>query len=566
MTINFTSNHRKTAQVTNPQQNSNLVQAQKLYGQFVNGERPEYQHDINQDPNMQQLNTLAERYKQSLSIADKKNLIDQERNILYEELEHPELTLARNYNDIKPLFKSKMSKADINNAVTGFNIAALYRAEIHYSPFETHKSPQKIYVLEKTYSQLDDSALFAPDIKGKIENTILHLEGNPNKTGSTDNTELIVNLKKDYNQKDSVINQLTNATKEEKPKITKLVNKIIEDNLIDLLTNARKEEYPQTIEIVNTILKDKNAPTEIKQLAVWGAGKFRSEEGFQTVKKIALDTKEKDIRLREFAIHSTSLYLRQKPDEVRNIMSQIEKDGSIFAPLGRILNDKVNGKYHGQKDREFKYANLSKEETETIKKLSESIVEKDTNINIHRQNNIDKSLILNKNNLQSFTENGQKIIISEDTVTRYVPQYTGIRSFKNFGLSPQSGYFQDSIESGNTENDCIINIKTVGSETEQNVIGHELGHTKNWFFDFPQKIKQLDLYNNALNGGKALNSYAEADEYEYFAEGCEATASIYKPHSLLIKDGVINNTRYKLMAKDPDLYKFVKETLKIARR
>jgi len=545
MTINFTSNHRKTAQVTNPQQNSNLVQAQKLYGQFVNGERPEYQHDINQDPNMQQLNTLAERYKQSLSIEDKKALLNHETKILYEELEHPELTLARNYSEIEPLIDTTKTKSDVKNILTGFNLAGIDRRERNFKPFETKKSPEKIDLFNKISNYIDENSMFGPEIKIKINTIILSLKNGmySNVNDNQNHSQLINDLKNDSNKTDS---------------------------LTYLLQNAQKDEYPETTEIVNTILKDKKVKPEIKQLAVWGAGKFKSEEGFKAVKEIALNTKEKDVRLREFAIHSTALYLRQKPDEVRNIMSQIEKDGSIFAPLGRILNDKVNGNYHGQKDREFKYANVEDEEKRFIKTISNEMVKNDTPINIHKQNQLDRDLLLHKNSLLDFYSNEQKILISKDTVTKYFPSCAGKRDFAAFRLSPESGYFEDIIEGCNGENTTILNINRIGNKFEHGVIAHEFGHARNLFFNKEEHMNQIELYYSARNKKHFLDDYSESNESEYYANGCEAMASVYKPHNSLISSNPVikgySNTRYELMAEHPNLYKFVKETLKIARR
>ena len=67
-----------------------------------------------------------------------------------------------------------------------------------------------------------------------------------------------------------------------------------------------------------------------------------------------------DIRKREFAIHSVALYLKDKPDEVKKIITKIKDEKSISAELGQTLLDKINGNYHGQKNRELKYKSLNK--------------------------------------------------------------------------------------------------------------------------------------------------------------------------------------------------------------
>ena len=113
------------------------------------------------------------------------------------------------------------------------------------------------------------------------------------------------------------------------------------DELLGMLKNTAKEDYLQNTALVNRILKSKSVNPQIYRLAVWGAGRFRNDENFEIIKNIALDVTEKDIRKREFAIHSLALYLKDKPSEVRNILGSIENDNTDFSMLGKILNDKI---------------------------------------------------------------------------------------------------------------------------------------------------------------------------------------------------------------------------------
>ena len=56
-----------------------------------------------------------------------------------------------------------------------------------------------------------------------------------------------------------------------------------------------------------------------------------------------------------------------------------------------------------------------------------------------------------------------------------------------------------------------------------------------------------------------MDSYAQVNAFEYFAQGIDAYASYYKPHQLLITNNAPGHTIYELMDKDPDLFKFIKK-------
>ena len=70
------------------------------------------------------------------------------------------------------------------------------------------------------------------------------------------------------------------------------------------------------------------------------------------------------------------------------------------------------------------------------------------------------------------------------------------------------------------------------------------------------------LYAKAQKEGRIMDYYADANSHEYFAQGCDAFASHYKPHKLLLRDNPLGHTIYELMDKDPELYKFIKKVLK----
>jgi hypothetical protein len=62
------------------------------------------------------------------------------------------------------------------------------------------------------------------------------------------------------------------------------------------------------------------------------------------------------------------------------------------------------------------------------------------------------------------------------------------------------------------------------------------------------------LYENAMREDRALDYYAETDEYEYFAQGYEAFIAERKRPAT---GATARHTKRDLMMRDPQLYRFI---------
>ena len=106
----------------------------------------------------------------------------------------------------------------------------------------------------------------------------------------------------------------------------------------------------------------------------------------------------------------------------------------------------------------------------------------------------------------------------------------------------------------------IMKNDLIADSQNHAVIAHELGHELNDYLS-GSELKTLNkLYKNSLKNGSPLGDYAGRNVEEYFAVGCDAMCSIYKPHKQLLNSDY-GNTRYTLMAKEPKLYKFISKIL-----
>ena len=81
----------------------------------------------------------------------------------------------------------------------------------------------------------------------------------------------------------------------------------------------------------------------------------------------------------------------------------------------------------------------------------------------------------------------------------------------------------------------------------------------------PSNIEQkiTALYKKAIAENRILDYYAKFNVYEYFAQGFEAYVSTYKPHKYLMDEDALSNTMYKLIDKDPDLYKYIEYLIEV---
>ena len=106
----------------------NQITPKNLLERFKKGERLDSPVEYN-DNVMQELDVLAQQYKQSVSVEKKIPLLDREREILYDELLKPELTLSRNYNEILEIMPPNLSPQEIEDTLRLFNITGIGRIE-----------------------------------------------------------------------------------------------------------------------------------------------------------------------------------------------------------------------------------------------------------------------------------------------------------------------------------------------------------------------------------------------------------------------------------------------------
>ena len=496
-------------------------------------EFPKFNYNKAEDKMLLQLEDLAKRYKQTLSLDDKLSLLKHEKEMLYEEIQKPELTLARNYQQIKEMKLTKKNKKHLTDNLTLFNAIAIYRIDGLYKLFKQNLNEEDTTIIYDAVQKINTKSPIKEQlikyfelILGRYEN-IFGCEEE-----IFDNKGSIEKLQENFNQ----------------PELLK-----------EILTEAElnKDEKNIIKNVINKILVSENVDQTIMQYAVWGAGKYRSDEAFDKIKEIALNKDEKDIRKREFSIHSVARYLREKTDEVHAIMEKIaNEENSKFADLAIIINDKINGTYYSKKDRELDYFGFDDSMKKNFKKFKAKIFNFEKPLNKKKENAIDRNLVLFDHILEFFAKSKFKFHILNDTVTKIMKKEIGKRDFHN-GLYNSGSFFDsyDGICRPGKYN--IMNTLEIENSYQDNPISHEMAHTLHFMLGDGFLDLMSAMYKQALKENRILHYYAASNEYEYFAHGVEAFSAIYKPHKVLLDDR--NDTIFKLMAQDPDLYNLINQ-------
>ncbi len=511
---------------------------------------------------LQELDVLAQKYKQAVSVDKKADLISKERGMLYEELLNPELTLSRHYKEISDIMPKEFTPQEIDDTLRLFNITGIGRMERLGGAYQ-HKTPKEnVAVLKNAYALFDETTKAGNRGKSFIIATLASIEErNPNlKPFIQETYKDLLDITKDKELVESI-------TQLREDFDTSLALKQLKENPNNdfLFRTVIKKSSPnnnETREFITEILKSEKAEPQMVRTAILGGGKFRSDEIFEIIKNIALDTKEPDIRKREFAVQSTALYLKDKPEEVKEVLGQVSREKSEFAPLGKILLDKITGNYHGQKDRELKYAGMTKKQADRFKSLFNRYYQTESPLNTRQENVCQLNTLPFRKQLGRFVGKGRHYLIQSDTYTKQALEDVAKRYFfKNAGIY-NSGDYMDAFDGIAADNYNMMNPYRVSSSTHQNQMAHENGHTVHDMFDKSDMKTLTRLYKKAMRENRTLDFYAAANKYEYFAQGCDAFASVYKPHKEIFANSGLAHTIYELMDKDPDLLKFIKKVLK----
>mgnify|MGYP007070314079 CR=1 FL=1 len=147
----------------------------ELMNKYKNGERPEYKPS-NTDKPQKELEALAEKYKQTMSVDTKVELLNKELGMLYEEIQHPELTLSRNYEDISKVMPKNIRGQELEDTLKLFDITGITRME-RLGGVYRHKTPEeRIDILKEAYKTFDETNASGNRAKSFIITVLSNIE------------------------------------------------------------------------------------------------------------------------------------------------------------------------------------------------------------------------------------------------------------------------------------------------------------------------------------------------------------------------------------------------------
>ncbi len=484
------------------------------------------------DNNQKDLNQLCEKYEETLDRDDKIAILKQENKILMQEIEHPEIGLIRNYREIEDSFGPE--------------------GESFFDQYKNKKEALdvvKILAVNALLRQLDASMDLKADFMGldKIDLIQDTLETTQNEVLRSVSENLVDGLLYLKDKDNDEVEEVDYSND-----IRKLSNsKTKTDAKIEVLKELGEANVQEIKGFLPPILKAEKVDNDLKQAAIWAAGRCQSEENYSLVKGIAQD-KDQDIQTRKLALHSLALYNKTNKSEIKEVLSKVKKEGDLLGELSNILLEKITQKYNTA-DWELDKLGLSDEKKKEYKKLKNSFIDSGRNFNVWQTNMIDRALAPFKKIVEKLQKDDVQVVFDDETYTKYKTDGLGVRTF--YDELENNGDFADSLTGVASPYMSFIHFNVLKGRSKNNILAHEFNHL---FYD--NKMDEKDrkkltcLYEKAVDKNRCMNDYAALNEAEYFAEALNAYSSPYVPQKYQLAE---DKDKIDLSQKDPEMFKFI---------
>ena len=458
-----------------------------------------------------ELKQLAKKYKKTFSIEDKKLIIEKEREILYQEIEDPLLTVARNQKNT-----SWKMPENINDVLLA-NIRALRNIEVLRKPFLTTITQNKISILAAL-----SLALYQHAPENEIERA--YVESILNQLPDTTVNQAL-GIEEDF---DEGINIDLNTVD---------INDITPDDFWAIVTSPNKSNE-EIKDFIKKTLKTEGLSKEITEYAIAIAGYEKSDEAFVSLKDIALNpVKDNCYRQKELALHSIARYIREKEDEVKQILEDVQKNDEFYSPLAEILLAKCNGKYHGVKNQN---------------ELFEQYVKTDGEINTQQKNLINRVLKKLEWIIPSLIKNNFELNVSKDTYTKFEPQAIGTRG--------PDGSFMDAVQFTAFKNKSMLSPELINGKDEDSMLLRIIEPQINAITNLQEFFR--NNYLKALQEDSAPNIYAQQNLDTFTMETIAAMNCYYVPLEKAFEENPgMATSIYKLRDVNPELYEYSKNII-----
>jgi hypothetical protein len=526
----------------------------------------------NSDHETKQLKIYIHNFKTTGSLADKNILINHEIKMLIQEIEHPEIYYKRVARDggirPKPASKEDLISKTLFNAINGlakslhtmddFGIK-IKNADSYYNVIQkiltdtsvNEKSVQLNLIHSLSYLYKDIS----PEYKEKAEKLMLNISKNSSNSSvqAKAGSFFVINSKY-FNESNLALIEVQKSLFEKfNNQETKTEDKT------NILVNMVRLQSPDVKDIIYTLIKNPETDTDLKAVALWGAGMIKTDENFnllsdfinsESFEGYGLQQKNK---LKEWALNAISEYADKKPKEVTDFLQKAVLENTECTEIAQALLERIH--YEDKEDYFIKKYIPDENEQKEYKSLRNRYVKKIDQLSTEEKNFIDKTMLPFRKILGNLVENGLNIIFPNGTVTDEAKEYVGERV--------GDGRFFDACCA------LIYNKKNVVVSKELLFLfPHEFNHS--FLFNCLDKTDNttlLNLYKKAIDENKCLDKYGAWNHIEYFAQGYNAFCYEYPnkfevlPYVEDYNHDADSSIKSFLKQKDPDLYEFIKHCI-----
>lgn len=310
---------------------------------------------------------------------------------------------------------------------------------------------------------------------------------------------------------------------------------------------------------INDILVSNLDNQELKTTVLWAAGKVKNNNNYallkQEITKNIFNIDKTDVNKIEnisIALVSFAEYSNISKDNTIKFLKDFKSD---IPELNELANELII---------KLEPSNYTEHFSDNYKEIRTKFFEDYAKVAPNIQRWTDKAFypfmsILVRENDENLLK---QVHCIDDLLTSKAPIARGIRTNYGFYADTASGVTMPGGE-------IIIPKSDMTSPDEDIfVLGHEFGHHVHYYL-MKNDIELANKIEKAFASGnntKFLDLYGAQMCEEYFAEANEAYLSIYKPHDSIIfaddPEYMDGNTIFKLMKKDPEMYKLMQEIYK----
>lgn len=312
-----------------------------------------------------------------------------------------------------------------------------------------------------------------------------------------------------------------------------------------------------------------SSSNHLRVTGIWALGTHPSDTNLRRLVQLLFPPfafmRERNIEVLEIAVASLFECQALFPSEVEVRLRQLMRDHKELAEISSayltwlevgIPNLPSSPPFTGATEKMI----------EQYASLRSAYVPEYVNATAQEQLMIDTALYPVRALLPALVEKGGRLILATYSAAEIDPHLQGKRR--------RGGGFYDSVAGiASSTGKVVIRRRDLEDGSGYETLIHEMGHATHYHLEAGDRelFNAIESsYTLAVSGGYCIDTYAETNEYEYFAQGREAYSCLVRDHASLIRryfkqrygyEDLNATTRSWLKRKDPTLFSLVEQAL-----